>query len=86
MPNNKAKSRKRLKHKLNANLKQYGRTKRQNKKIMMKTAIKNYPAILFGTLDEQYKSMHEDIARVNRVNKLKAEAAEKAAKEKSNGS
>ena len=87
MPNNKAKSRKRLKHKLNANLKQYGRTRRQIKKIMMKSALKNYHVIFDGSIDEQYKSMHEHIAKSNKLAKAAAELKAKlaAAKEKTNG-
>ena len=71
MPNTKAKDRKRLKRKLNANLKKYGRTKRQNKITMMKSALINYDKKFDGNIDEQYKSMHEDIAAKNRVARAK---------------
>lgn len=84
MANTKAKDRKRLKHKLNANLKKYGRTKRQNKVTMMKSALMNYNVEFVGTIDERYKQMHEHIARTNRLVREKAEAAARAAKEKEN--
>ena len=73
MPNSKAKDRKRFKHKLNINLNKYGRTRRQNKKYMMKSALNDYHVEFEGTLDERYEKMNKDIARVNRINKLKEE-------------
>ena len=66
MPNTKAKDRKRFKRKLNASLKKYGRTKRQNKISMMKSAVSTYPIKFDGNIDEQYKSMHEHIAKTIR--------------------
>ena len=69
MPNTKAKDRKRFKHKLNSNLNKYGRTKRQNKITMMKSALMNYHIKFEGTVDERYKQMHEHIAKTNRLSK-----------------
>jgi hypothetical protein len=74
MPNTQAKERKRRKVRINAELKSNGRTRRQTKKKKMKDAVNSYKESFDGTIDEQYKSMHQDIAGKNRVARAIAEA------------
>ena len=71
MPNSKAKDNKRKKRLLNDRLRKEGRTRKQNKKYMMKSALNDYHVEFEGTLDERYEKMHKDIARIKRKLKRK---------------
>jgi len=73
MPNSKAKDNKRKKRLLNDRLRKEGRTRKQNKKYMMKSALNDYHVEFEGTLDERYEKMHKDIARIKRKLKRKEE-------------
>jgi len=73
MPNRKAKDNKRKKRLLNDRLRKEGRTRKQNKKYMMKSALNDYHVEFEGTLDERYEKMHKDIARIKRKLKRKEE-------------
>ena len=74
MPNTQAKERKRRRVRIDAELKSNGRTSRQTKKKKMKDAVNSYKESFDGTIDEQYKSMHQDIAKDNRIARAEAEA------------
>ena len=89
MPNTQAKERKRRRVRINAELKSNGRTKQQIRNKKMKDDLANYeknnntviePA--GAALYIRYELMREEIARVARVEKIKAEAQAEAQRRK----